>query len=357
MGRLYTKMKIFHYKDKLDSLPKSSGVPVPSPPIQVRVKPTNRCNHHCTYCAYRADNLQIGQDMRVGDTIPREKMMEILDDFSDMGVKAVTFSGGGEPFTYAYFQETVQRLVDSPMQFAALTNGALLDGEVAEMFAHNGTWLRVSMDGYDDESYSSIRRVKDGEYTKIMSNLQAFSRLGGACELGVSLIVGQENAHHVYDAVSALLDSGVSSVKISPCIVSNEGRENNNYHKPFYNLVRKQIERLMDGGKEGVVRIYDTYHLLDEKFNKNYSWCPYLQVLPVIGADCRVYSCQDKAYTETGTLGSIKDQSFRNFWEGAGEAFYRINPERDCTHHCVANAKNILIHEYLEADPGHLAFV
>ena len=32
------------------------------------------------------------------DFIPKAKMMEIIDDLVDMGVKAVTFSGGGDPF-------------------------------------------------------------------------------------------------------------------------------------------------------------------------------------------------------------------------------------------------------------------
>jgi MoaA/NifB/PqqE/SkfB family radical SAM enzyme len=274
-----------------------------------------------------------------------------------MGVKAVTFSGGGEPFLYDHFNETVKWLTHSPIKFAALTNGSLMTGEVAEMFSDYGTWLRVSMDGYDDASYSRIRRVKDGEYTKIMKNIKAFALLDGACELGVSLVVGRENASHVYDAVSALLDAGVRNVKISPCIISNDGRENNRYHQTIFTTVRAQIRRLSESLTDFSKHVYDAYHELDEKFEKQYHWCPYLQILPVIGADCRVYSCQDKAYTKAGQIGTIRERSFREFWENAGHIFQNIDPSRDCSHHCVANAKNILVHEYLDADPDHLVFV
>ncbi len=78
MGLLYTKMKIFHYMEKIDSLPKNTDKIMA--PIHIRIKPTNVCNHNCWYCAYRADNLQLGKDMVIKDYIPEKKMMEIIDD-------------------------------------------------------------------------------------------------------------------------------------------------------------------------------------------------------------------------------------------------------------------------------------
>ena len=78
MSRLYTRTKIFHFTDKLDSLPAASGRI--APPVHIRIKPTNKCNHNCRYCAYRADNLQLGKDMSRQDEIPRWKMNEIIDD-------------------------------------------------------------------------------------------------------------------------------------------------------------------------------------------------------------------------------------------------------------------------------------
>ena len=75
------------------------------------------------------------------------------------------------------------------------------------------------------------------------------------------------------------------------------------------------------------------------KFDKNYDWCPFLQALCVIGVDLKVYSCQDKAYTDKGLLGSLKEQGFGEFWNGSKSKFYKINPSKDCQHHCVANQK------------------
>ncbi|QWR77073.1 radical SAM protein [Candidatus Magnetomonas plexicatena] len=357
MSRLYTKMKIFHFKEKLDSLPIER--PEILPPIHIRIKPTNVCNHNCRYCAYKADNLQLGKDMNRRDFIARDKMLEIIHDIIDMGVKAVTFSGGGEPLVYPYITEAALTLAASGVKIATLTNGANLMGETAEVFAQSATWVRVSMDGYDDESYSRYRGVKHGEFTKIMRNLRDFKKLGGKCYLGVSFIVDKDNCSKVYAFTEKLREVGVDSVKVSPCIVSNEGAENNAYHKPFFELVKEQVARAKEDFCNETFEIFDSYHALDEKFKKDYSWCPYLQLLPVIGADCNVYSCQDKAYNlQEGLIGSIGGSArFSDFWCAAKANFFKINPSKVCNHHCVANEKNLLVHDYLEANMEHLGFV
>ncbi len=354
--KLYTRYKIFHYKDKLDSLSRETDTILP--PLHIRIKPTNACNHNCNYCAYRVDALQLGCDMNVRDSIPREKMSEIIDDIVDMGVKAVTFSGGGEPFCYPYLIDTVKKLADSPIKFASLTNGGLLAGEVAEIFAHKGTWLRVSIDGYDGPSYAKYRGVSEKEFDKVIGNLRAFKAFNGGCYTGASVIIDENNAAHVYELVSLLKDTGLDSVKLSGCVVANEGQLNNQYHQKFWSVARGEIEKVMNNLPDDGFEVYDTYHLLSDKFAKNYNWCPYMQILSVIGADLNVYTCQDKAYNLTdGVVGSIKDQSFKDFWMNNKEKFYNIDPSVNCNHHCVSNDKNKMLLEYLEADREHLAFV
>jgi len=356
MGLLYTKMKIYHFKEKLDSLAEGSGALLP--PINIRIKPTNSCNHNCRYCAYRAEKLQLGQDMKLNDVIPRDKILEIIEDLGEMGVRAVTFSGGGDPFCYPYLLEAVELLAENNIKFAALTNGSRLQGELAKIFALQGTWLRISMDGWDNASYSAYRGCPDGEFEKIVKNMESFKKIGGPCNLGVSIVVDADNSGHIYEMIRRLREVGVDSVKVAPCIVSNLGRENNDYHRPFFATVKDQLARSMSdfSGKE--LEIFDSYHTQLETFAKNYRWCPYIQISTVIGADLQVYSCRDKAYNlKEGSLGSLRDASFGDFWRADKNRFFRIDPSRDCNHHCVVDSCNRSVLEYLEADPGHLDFV
>jgi MoaA/NifB/PqqE/SkfB family radical SAM enzyme len=233
-----------------------------------------------------------------------------------------------------------------------------VNGEIAEVFSFNAVWLRVSIDGWDSRSYAEYRDVSEDEFGKVMRNIESFKTLGGKCYLGISIIVDRKNAGHIFELASRLKDAGANSVKIAPCIVSNSGSENNEYHAPIFAAVkaetRKAIERLSDNSFE----VYDSYHGQLESFKKSYTWCPYLQVLPVIGADQNIYPCQDKAYNlENGLLGSIKEKSFRDFWFSDKNIFFKINPSVHCNHHCVADPKNKLLLEYLGADENHLGFV
>ncbi|HHT9159544.1 MAG TPA: radical SAM/SPASM domain-containing protein [Candidatus Brocadiaceae bacterium] len=356
MELLYSKMKIFHFKDKLDSLPVKKNLVLP--PLHIRIKPTNVCSHNCWYCGYRRENIQLGKDMVKKDYIPREKMMEIIDDILDMGVRAVTFSGGGDPFDYSFLLEGIKKLSRSPIKFASLTNGTKLKGEIAEIFAHYGTWLRISIDGWDDESYSQYRRVPKGEFTKVMKNMEDFKEMEGRCLLGIYVIIDNKNASHIYGLIKRLKDIGVDSVKLAPCLVSDSGKENNKYHAQIFNLVKEQVQKAIEEFAGEGFEIFDSYHEQLETFKKDYKWCPYIQINPVIGADLNVYSCHDKAYNlEEGLIGSIKKQSFKDFWFLDKNNFFRIDPTIHCNHHCVVNEKNKLILDYLNADEGHLEFV
>jgi len=355
MSSKYSSLKIFHYQDKLDSLVQEGGIV--TPPIHIRIKPTNVCNHNCWYCAYKVDNLQLGQDMVERDYIPEDKMMEILEDCKEMGVKAITFSGGGEPFTYRFFLQTIKKLVVDNMAFASLTNGSKLKGEIAQLFAKNATWLRVSMDGWDDESYAKARDVKIGEFSKIVENMNAFTKIEDRkCNLGVSFIVDKTNHTKIYEFSKLMKSIGVDSIKISPCVVENDGALNNAYHKPFYDEAKALSQSVKDELEDDSFEVFDSYHLLEETFVKEYDWCPYSQILPVIGADLNVYPCQDKAYNlDNGLIGSIKEKSFKDFWLNDKDKFFKVNPSKHCNNHCVADAKNKMILDYLDVE--HLGFV
>ena len=124
-----------------------------------------------------------------------------------------------------------------------------------------------------------LQEVYDGEFTRTLKRIRDFVKLQGSCVLGISLIVDQTNAEHVYYIVQLLLETGVHNDKISLCVVSKDGTENNLYHQPNYSSVRSQIDRLLDESSNSDFELFDAYHELETKFAKDYEWCPFLQAL------------------------------------------------------------------------------
>lgn len=354
MATLYSSLKFLHFTDHLTALREGRVVA----PVHVRIKPVNRCNHHCWYCAYRTDALQLGSGMNEADVLPAAKMAEIVEDLITMGVKAVTFSGGGEPLLYKTLPETVERLAEGGIRVATLTNGANLKGRMAEAFARHGTWVRISLDAWDDDSYSRSRGARPGEFSRLMENIRAFTALGSPCVLGVSFIVDQNNANHIAAMCLKLKEAGVNHVKVSGAIVDNDIPANTAYHLSIRDRVASEITAAKQL-EDAHFTVLDHYHDITDRFAKDYTSCPFLQFLTVIGADCNVYTCQDKAYTASGTLGSIAERSFRDFWfsEENRERLYTFDPSRSCHHHCVTHTKNLAILDLLSQDPDHSYFV
>lgn len=351
---VYSALKTFRYTERLRDI--SEGR-VPAP-IHIRIKPTNQCNHSCWYCAYRVDHLALGADMVESDAIPEAKMNEIVDDLIAMDVKAVTFSGGGEPLLYKPLPDTIERLSRAGIKIGCLSNGANLQGRFADALAQYGTWVRISIDAWDDESYTRSRGAKDGAFSKLLNNLKAFHKRDTLCTVGVSLIVGEDNHEHIFEVCEKLKATGVQHVKLSAAVISNDVRTNNAYHQPLLDGVGRQIERTQTLQDENF-QVVNHFHTLSERFEKPYPTCPSLNVMTVIGADQKVYTCQDKAYTATGMLGSIAEQSFKTLWF-SGENRHRLqnlNPQTTCRHHCVSHAKNMVLWDYLNLDDEHIAFI
>ncbi len=354
MTRVYSNLKFIRFPDRLDAIRDRRLVA----PVHVRIKPMNRCNHDCWYCAYRMSNLKLGEDMDVNESIPEAKMMEIADDLVAMGVEAVTFSGGGEPTIYKPLPRVIERLAEGGLAIGCLTNGSALTGRIADAFAQHGTWVRISLEGWDDESYAKARGIKAGAFTRLLENMTAFAARGSQCTLGVSIIVDENNYCHLAELVATLKQTGIRHVKITGVVVSNDGAENNAYHQKLQPRVFEEIEAAQAQATDDFM-VVNHYHDLPERFRREYHLCPNIQFNPVIGGDCMVYTCHDKAFTKEGMLGSVREQRFRDMWysEETRQRIYSIDPARDCPHQCADHIKNLSMLEALSIDPQHGRFV
>ena len=259
---------------------------------------------------------------------------------------------------YKPLPDVIDHLAGGGIRIATLTNGANLKGRMAEAFARHGTWVRVSTDAWDDASYAASRGAKPGDFAKLLDNMRDFAASGTKCVLGVSFIVGKENHRQIAEVCRLFKSIGVNHVKVSGAVVSNEVAGNNAYHAEIKRTVAGEIAKAMELCSDSF-QVLNHYHDLDDRFEKTYTSCPFLQFLTIIGADLKVYTCQDKAYTEEGTLGSIKERRFKDYWfsEENRQRLFSFDPSKLCGHHCVTHAKNLAILEYLSLDPEHGMFV
>jgi sulfatase maturation enzyme AslB (radical SAM superfamily) len=342
MSNVYADSKLAFHKKKLEDLTKGKI----SAPIYVRVKPTNVCNHKCFYCGYEEDIRRNNMD-RIS-SIPFEKMMEILSDFKDMGVKAVTYSGGGEPLVYPHIVETMKRTLENNIDLSIITNGQKLEGENAELLT-KAKWVRISSSESDAKTFAETRKRPESWFDELIGNIKNFARAKKSdCEFGINFVVSQKNVSNVYDSIAFFRDLGVNHVKITPVWMENFLE----YHAKIRGGVEEQIQRARDNFSGETFQIYDTYEKDFEHSGLNkrlYGKCYHMQIVPVIAADSKVYFCHDKAYKPNGELGSIEETSFRELWfsDKAKGIFDNFDPRVGCKHHCANDQRNLLTKQML----------
>lgn len=349
----YSQLKIFYHQETLQHLINKERCN----PLYIRIKPTNRCNHNCNYCHYRNAYLDLDQ-YAPNDEIPREKMLQIVQDMEEMGVKAVTFSGGGEPLLYPYIEETMQEILNKGIDLSIITNGSLLKGKKADILAH-AKWVRISIESCNDEAYCRIRGLKNGAFKALCDNIESFAKIkNNNCELGINVVVNNENYKEIRQIADLMKSLGANHVKFAP-LCTNDTWE---YHKEFKDKVSADLKRAQEELTDEKFRIIDLYtgDFADSViFERQYSKCPIKEFVCVIAANAKVYYCHDKAYLSDGIVCDLADRSFKEAWysEEVTRKFEEFNAKKCCKQHCVYDSRNQLINSFLDMDKNHVNFV
>lgn len=350
----YSNLKIFAHAEALNDIGEGKRIA----PIYVRIKPTNYCNHKCYYCSYADSALGLRDSVNKQDQISWEKMQEIISDMADMGVKAVTFSGGGEPLVYPYIVETMQKILEVGIDLSIITNGQLLKEKRAEILA-NAKWVRVSFDSANAETYAKVRQLSLDAFDEVCKNIYQFSKIKKAdCELGVNFVINHENAAQVYDMAKMVKKLGVNHIKYTARVTKDLFA----YHEPFKQKVIEQIHRAKTELEEEGFKVINKYESDFDSvlvFHRCYNKCYINQIFTVIAADSKVYFCHDKAYVQDGIVGDLKNQSFKNLWfsEEIKKRYQEFNPQKECNHHCVYDDRNELLNTFYSLDRNHINFI
>jgi MoaA/NifB/PqqE/SkfB family radical SAM enzyme len=104
--------KVFHHLDRLHEL-QSTG---DTRPIHMTIGLTNYCNHKCPWCyinwhqAGRASERSGAGDRKQKAINANWRLIEAVREARDIGLKAVTIVGDGEPTLHNRFVEVLERL-------------------------------------------------------------------------------------------------------------------------------------------------------------------------------------------------------------------------------------------------------
>lgn len=143
-------------------------------PVTADIFLTDYCNNACPYCAY----ARYGE--RNGEYMPYEKFVEYADKmWNDLGVEGFILTGGGEPTINPDFDKITAFLERSEMPYGINTNFNVYKD-------CNPSFLKVSLDGYDKESYKRRRGVD--AYIETIENIKRFRKEHLRTRLGLQIL-------------------------------------------------------------------------------------------------------------------------------------------------------------------------
>lgn len=143
-GRSYTSntTKLLKHLDKLEGL--QQGI---ISPVMIHVAPCNICNLECEYCCYAGRAL--------GDTLSLAQVKSVLEQFHDLEVQAVEWTGGGEPTLFPEIDLAVAHAASLGYVQGLITNAISFTrfSSFKEL-----SWMRVSLHGFNEGKDDWIRR-------------------------------------------------------------------------------------------------------------------------------------------------------------------------------------------------------
>ena len=350
MDSAYSPLKPVFHVDQLETL-RAGRYPVP---VHVQLVLSDLCNQDCSFCAYRMSGGLSTELFGTAAThnpnrkMPFEKAMEIVEDCARLGVKAIQFTGGGEPTVHPKHLEVMRFAQVLGMQTGLVTNGVKMDPAHPSIRAM--TWVRVSVDAGTAESYAHIRGVSAAMWGRVWGNVKALSA-GYEGKLGVGFVVTPANYHELAACARMCEASGVQNMRIG-AVFSEMG---DGYYGDLVPAIHEAIAKA-----KAVVSTLEVIDLFDRRMKDlddgrpTDEFCGYQHFNAYIGADLNVYRCCNTAYTTRGTVASLKNQRLAEFFDNPATG-YKGFDARNCTA-CQFNAQNKAIASLLTA-PEHVNFV
>ena len=347
--------KILYHPDRMQEWMLSADT---TAPITVKIDLTNVCNHDCPGCIdaelIANDNNELNLDL----------LKDLLVDMKSLGVKAINYTGGGEPTAHKEFADVIRYTADLGFDIGLICNGSLFHKKTIPMeeLLEKFTWIRISLDAYDHDTHVRTHGSKS-TFDKTVSNIKDLVEIKNTNALDVTIGVGyitnqyEDMDRQCWKFVELCRDMGVDYAQLRPSfgflfdydtISADEWRQIFSELKKYEN---EKFKLVVDEGKfekifsKDTGRCYTSCHAQSFKSTS-------------ITATGHVYICCSLSGKKEGFIGNIKSEKFSDIWNG--KVREKLLSELDvnkCPRLCVGDNLNEFMETIKINEPQHKNFL
>ena len=310
LGQCNPQSKLLWHVDRLYQFNETGT----TKPILFEIDPSNKCNQDCPWCTFsrlRSENA---------DIMCYQTLMKLVDDLADMGVQAINWSGGGEPTVNRHLADIVFYIRNNYKHIdqGIFTNGVLLNKKLGGFLSKHLTWIRISLDGYDKESYAKSHGTKESAFDVVVENARNIASINKKfrCTLGIGFIINEHNWQGIEKAVLLAKDIGADYIQLKPVVYRpNEKQLSREMLQKFYDISKDMVKHV-DDNFNVMVTHYRFQDMLkdDQNYGRNYTKCLSHHFQGAVGADAKVYICDHHKGEKDYCLGNLKDKSLKEIW-------------------------------------------
>lgn len=200
------RQKLIHHPEHLIAL-RNGERPFPT---TCEIDLTNLCNHDCYFCVVK----EARETHRT--SLETTAVLDAITQMRALGVKGISFTGGGEPLVHRDFYTILEKTHDLGIHTGLMTNGALLrkGGE----YLRHLNWIRVSVGAGNRELYQKIHGKDD--FDRVIANIHQLGenrrRLQADVNIGVRIFLDFDNYHTLPSLAKLLEDSGIDYIQVAP---------------------------------------------------------------------------------------------------------------------------------------------
>lgn len=324
-------------------------------PIYAEISPVSTCNHRCRFCNFN----YLGHAAK---RFPEGRMISLMDEFAQAGVKAVVFAGSGEPSLHPDTFSAMRRAKELGIDAAMSTNGAILRTGQIEAMADLLTWVRFSINGGDPGSYALAQGAPPGDLDKALKALSDLvvrkRRVGSSITIGGQCVLIPENRDSIIDLARQLKQRGADyfSLKHYYPHECNSYQPDMSFRTPEYlSALRHAADELSDDNFRFFVR---NEECLEQK--RPYTICLGLPFIIYVREDGRLYTCFSHQDDGETSCGSLLDTDFSTLWGSVHKEIALAKLNQYDKNKCQANCRHHQINLWLQQLanlPAHMNFI
>jgi MoaA/NifB/PqqE/SkfB family radical SAM enzyme len=342
-GVFTPKLKLLWHRDRIDQW-LTSGTCVP---VMIEFDLTNRCNLRCNFCTF--------EYIKDRSDIDTDAALRAIDDFAEMGVKAINFTGGGEPTLHKDFLKIVQHAKARGLSIGLFTNGLALNEELCIALPKCCDWIRVSIDCASEDMFKKTKTVYG--LSRVRYNTSLLVKHKGSCAIGTGFVITRTNYKEI--PAFSLFSRGLSVdyAQYKPEIM-NCFHDRDTETEWWITEVKPLLDEVMNDNDKAVINLYKFDDIL-ACADREYDICYGHNFVPCVGATGDVWVCTHLRNIEGFTFGNIVTERFKDIWssEKRKEVIGRIDLSK-CQLYCRNNEINKVLWALKTNDKkGHYNFI